>query len=128
MAARKKLEAKAAKVAKAAPKPKREPGNGKWVKGQSGNPSGRPKEIGWVRELARAYTDVAVQTLAQIMQDDKQPAASRVSAAQSLLDRGWGKPSQPVGGADDLPPIRTLRDLTETELMAIAAGEDVAGG
>jgi hypothetical protein len=28
-------------------------------------------------------------------------AAARVSAANALLDRGWGKATQPLGGGDD---------------------------
>lgn len=96
------------------------PASSRWVKGQSGNPSGRPKLIGHVRELAQAYTEESIQTLVEIMRDKKAHATSRAAAAQSLLDRGWGKAAQPVGGTDDLPPIRTVRDLTEAELMAMA--------
>jgi len=47
-------------------------------------------------ELASAYTDDALATLAEIMKDTQSPAAARVSAANSLLDRGHGKPAQAV--------------------------------
>jgi hypothetical protein len=40
-------------------------------------------------------------------QPDCQPAA-RVAAAQALLDRGWGKPTQPVSGDDEAEPIRMI--------------------
>ncbi|ODT97411.1 MAG: hypothetical protein ABS82_00195 [Rhodanobacter sp. SCN 67-45] len=66
----------------------------KFVKGQSGNPGGRPKLTGHVQELARAHTDDAIKTLAAIMLDKKANATSRATAAQALLDRGWGKPAQ----------------------------------
>lgn len=79
-----------------------------FVKGKSGNPSGRPKEIGHVRDLARAQTEKAIQTLIDIQGDGTQPAPARVAAAQALLDRAWGKPSQAIGGADDLGPIKTV--------------------
>jgi hypothetical protein len=69
-------------------------------KGKSGNPGGRPKLVGHVRELAQKQTDQAIQTLVKIMGDDTAPPASRVSAAQAILDRGWGKPSQPMEGVD----------------------------
>lgn len=99
-------------------KPRR--GNPAWRKGVSGNPGGRPKILGEVRELARQHTETALSTLIEVAKNPHSPAAARVSAAQALLDRGWGKPSQPVGGADDLPPIRSERELTEAELEAIA--------
>lgn len=58
-----------------------------------------------IRSLARAHTASAIATLAGIMRQAKAPAAARVAAASALLDRGWGKPTQPLGGdADD--PLR----------------------
>lgn len=69
---------------------------GKFVKGQSGNPGGRPKDENRLRELARTYTVPALKTLVQIMRSKKSPAAARVNAACALLDRGFGKPAQSV--------------------------------
>src|SRR5690242_20592808 len=66
----------------------------KWKKGQSGNPGGRPREIGDLRELARERTMEALDTLSTIMRDTNAPAAARVSAAGVILDRGYGKPAQ----------------------------------
>ena len=45
-----------------------------------------------VGTAARERTEDAIDTLADIMRDPKAPAAARVSAAQALLDRGYGKP------------------------------------
>lgn len=56
-----------------------------------------------IRSLARSHTETAVRTLAGIMRQSKAPAAARVAAAQALLDRGWGKASQPLTGADEGP-------------------------
>jgi hypothetical protein len=47
-----------------------------------------------IKSLARAHTETAVNVLAGIMNDPEGPHAARVSAATSLLDRGWGKPAQ----------------------------------
>jgi hypothetical protein len=62
------------------------------------NVGGRPKEIGHVRDLARAHTEDAIRTLVEIRGDKTQPAPARVAAATALLDRAWGKPSQPLDG------------------------------
>jgi hypothetical protein len=67
-------------------------------KGKSGNPSGRPKVVAEVQELARAQTERAVATLVSIMTDAEQPPAARVSASIAILDRGYGKPSQSLTG------------------------------
>ena len=72
-------------------------------KGQSGNPGGRPKENAEVRELARKYTKEAIERLVHWMKAED-PRAS-VVASNALLDRGWGKPSQPIDGDGEGGPI-----------------------
>jgi hypothetical protein len=67
-------------------------------KGQSGNPGGRPKVVAEVKELAREHTAEAIQTLVSIMNNPKSAPAARVSAANALLDRGYGKPPQHISG------------------------------
>jgi hypothetical protein len=67
-------------------------------KGKSGNPGGRPKVVAEVKELARAHTGQAIETLVSIMTNPKSVPAARVSAANSLLDRGYGKPPQHITG------------------------------
>ena len=52
--------------------------------------AGRP-EGPTVTTLARTYTDRAIDLLGKVMDDEKAPQAARVTAAQALLDRGWGK-------------------------------------
>ena len=64
--------------------------NGRFLPGISGNPGGRPREVGDVREIARDHTEEAVETLVDLMRHAKSDAA-RGTAAQALLDRGYGK-------------------------------------
>ena len=59
-----------------------------------GNPGGRPKELRDVIELARLHTTDAIETLAAAMNSDSAPWAVRISAANAILDRGWGKPKE----------------------------------
>jgi Family of unknown function (DUF5681) len=68
-----------------------------FVKGQSGNPSGKPKTTfngKSLTEMAREHTDKALNALVGILDDTEAPHSAKVSAAGTLLDRGWGKPPQ----------------------------------
>lgn len=78
-------------------------------KGKSGNPGGRPKTIAEVREKAREYTIPAIEALAANLADES--GAVRNVAANSLLERGWGKaPITAVGegGEGDLKAAITV--------------------
>ena len=102
--------------------PHKQPPAGKpFVKGRSGNPGGRPAIIAEVRDLARAHTSDAIAALVEIVKGGKAEAA-RVSAAEALLNRGWGKPPQDI----NTTIRRTISDFTDDELAAIAG--NVAGG
>ncbi len=68
-----------------------------------GGGPGRPNKDIDVQALARKYTQAAIKALADIVQDEEATAASRVSAAEAILSRGWGKPIQPIQGADGGP-------------------------
>lgn len=56
-----------------------------------------------IRSLARSHTETALKTLAGIMEQPDAPPAARVAAANSLLDRGWGKPVQAISNDEDAP-------------------------
>jgi len=66
-----------------------------------------------LRSLARAHTELSVQTLAGIARNSTSDQA-RVSAAQALLDRGWGKAIQPHTGEDDRDIRVTIRQIIDS--------------
>jgi hypothetical protein len=49
-----------------------------------------------IETLARAKTEAALNALAAIMFRETANAFARVAAANAILDRGWGKPVQPL--------------------------------
>jgi Family of unknown function (DUF5681) len=83
-------------------------------KGRSGNPGGRPKVVAEIKELARAHTGKAIETLVSIMTNPKSAPAARVSAANSLLDRGYGKPPQHISGEGGPRYVVRLPELCKT--------------
>lgn len=78
------------------------------LKRKVGRPKGSKNKVpNEVKELAQQYGAEALKTLAEIMKDAGQPGAARVSAANALLDRGYGKPvqSNEISGKDGLPIV-----------------------
>ncbi len=53
-----------------------------------------------IRSLARSHTRTAVRVLVGIMRSDDATPAVRLSAANAILDRGWGK-AQPIENGED---------------------------
>jgi len=53
------------------------------------------------------------------MEQTDAPPAARVAAANSLLDRGWGKPAQTV---DMTVRKQIAKELSDDELAGIATG------
>jgi len=93
-----------------------------WKKGQSGNPSGRPKALREVVELARKKTTVAIKTLSEIAENSENDSA-RVRASEALLDRGWGKPVQTTAHEDNPAERKGVREMDNDELAAEIARE-----
>ena len=95
--------------------------NGRWAPGQSGNPGGRPGGVAAVRELARNHTAEAIECLLKEMRQGDTSHA-RIAAANALLDRGWGRPTQPLAGDAEEPPIgiaMSREQLAEQSLREI---------
>jgi len=68
----------------------------KFVKGESGNPGGRPSGLGDIRNIARRHTHAVIKTLVKVIGNTEATPSARVAAASALLDRGWGRPEQSV--------------------------------
>jgi hypothetical protein len=61
------------------------------------------KTITEIRSLARSHTRSALNVLLGVMRSKDATAAARVSAANAILDRGWGKAPQAVEKGGDGP-------------------------
>ena len=64
--------------------------NGRFLAGISSIYGSRPREVGHVHELACDLADETIETLVDLMRHAKSYTA-RGAAAQTLLDRGYGK-------------------------------------
>jgi len=67
---------------------------GRFLPGQSGNPSGRPKVAPELRAAAQEVSIEGLKVLTGIMRDEKAPQNARINAVQAIWDRGFGKPDQ----------------------------------
>jgi hypothetical protein len=59
------------------------------------------KSLTEIRSLARSHTRTALNVLVRIMRSKDATAAARVSAANAILDRGWGKAPLAIHNGDD---------------------------
>ncbi len=71
-----------------------------------------------VRELARRHTKIAIQRIKQLC-DGAESEAVQLGAANSLLDRGWGRPTQEITGADGGPLVVLTRSFDADEPLTI---------
>lgn len=82
-------------------------GKGGFVKGKSGNPTGRPKSDIQLRDMARKWTSEIMNVFYEIATDKSEKGTTRVAAGNALMDRGYGRPAQSLqikgGGPGGLP-------------------------
>ena len=65
-------------------------------KGQSGNPSGRKPIPQDVRDMLKAATKDAAKLLIDTMKNDSEKIDMRIKCAETILDRVYGKATQPI--------------------------------
>ena len=84
-----------------------------------------------IATMAKTHGREALAVLLEVARDGTAPHAARVSAANALLDRGYGRPSQAVNlGGDQNNPIihqitRTIIDPIEDDDPMSAPAEAV---
>jgi hypothetical protein len=72
---------------------------------RGGRTAGTPnKSTAEMKELAQVHGPEAVALLAKLMKLGTTEAV-QIAAAREILDRGYGKATQPIAGDDDAPPI-----------------------
>ena len=92
---------------------------GQFVKGQSGNPSGRGKdtdEIREVKEIMNAGSPKAARVLIELLDSEKD--MMRLYAAQEILNRTLGKPlqSQEINVSGNLDVRGQVRALLQERI------------
>jgi hypothetical protein len=92
---------------------------GRWKKGESGNPRGRPKKDLDLAKEAQKHAMKAIKALAEIVEDQTAPPPSRISAASELLDRGFGRAPQSI----DLKHTLSLSDEFEQFIRRLNGSE-----
>jgi hypothetical protein len=90
---------------------------GKFIKGISGNPSGKPKMSKDIRELAQAYSIEAIHVLIEIARDPDERGSVRVNASEVLLNRAWGMPTIAKDINDNVES--TITNMTTNELFVL---------
>jgi hypothetical protein len=91
--------------------------NGRFSKGQSGNPGGRPKTPPEIKAMFEAKGPEAFDLLSRHL-GHEDPRISQ-AAALAILDRAYGKPVQQI---EQSTTVKKASELTNDELAAIAAG------
>ena len=89
------------------------PANGRFQKGRSGNPGGRPRIPDEVKELARQHGPGAFQRIVAISKGDD--ARLALAANIEILNRAYGRPGLAEGDLDpDFPVITKIERVIIT--------------
>ena len=94
-------------------------------KGQSGNPRGRPRADPRAREMLKANTLKAVKTIIALLSSESDKVA--LMAAQTILDRAWGKALQQSEVQMDVSGTLDVTAAIHAELLRQLAEERECG-
>lgn len=89
---------------------------GRLLPGHTANPSGRPRVVEEIKELARAHVPAAFAKICALVDSDDERTA--LAAATEILNRAYGKPTQAIE--------KTVEKL-DWAAMFLAATKEVGG-
>ena len=92
----------------------------------SARKTARARILPEIRSLARGHTSTALKVLVGIMRSDEATPAVRLSAANAILDRGWGKAAQPVENGEE-GAVETIHRVERVIVRPEDAAEGDAG-
>jgi hypothetical protein len=100
-----------------------------WKKGESGNLKGRPKTLSAAQALARQYTPMAIRRLVEIANGEHGAKANDIrAAANDLINRAWGAPTQPVDLNGKVGVTVKIVEFRESPEGEVESSEDGADG
>ena len=98
-------------------------GKGGFQRGQSGNPGGRSKLPADIREAFKAKAPQALEVLTRCLQSGDDRIA--MMAAQAILDRGYGRPTQSIDASINDDPVRYIVELPKKSATTQEWLEDI---
>ncbi|WJR78772.1 hypothetical protein [Bradyrhizobium sp. NP1] len=79
---------------------------GRWLPGFTPNPSGRPKIVEEIKSLARQHAPEAFKRVCELVGSEDERTA--LAAAQEILNRAYGRPTQAIEQTVEYPDIKQL--------------------
>ena len=102
--------------------------SGRWPKGTSGNPGGRPQGLARAtRELVGEDGMKLAEFWLSIMEDPMRRDSDRLEASKLLADRGWGKAAvwEPQEGDPlDLASMEQAAEEFRARILRLAGDQD----
>jgi hypothetical protein len=80
--------------------------NGRFRPGFTPNPGGRPKIVEEIKSLARQHAPEAFRRVCELVGSEDERTA--LAAAQEILNRAYGRPTQAIEQTVEYPDIKQL--------------------